>query len=83
MLGQMTTIKIRAIYNGINFHNMNKLTNRQLFKKYKEMSSDFKSENAFGNFCARTLTMLLYLEKEITQRGYKIVSFSKKTYFFK
>jgi len=49
------------------------LSNRQLLKKYRSILSEYKSETVFGNFCARTLTRLLVLEKEVAQRGYKIV----------
>lgn len=48
------------------------LSNKQLLKKYREVYSEYESEIEFGNFCARTLTGLLFLEKALTERGYKI-----------
>ncbi|MEK7079468.1 MAG: hypothetical protein AAB929_05355 [Patescibacteria group bacterium] len=49
------------------------LSNKQLIKKYKEVFLEYESETAFGNFCARTLTRLLFLEKDLTEREYKII----------
>ncbi|MFH1192068.1 MAG: hypothetical protein V1655_01205 [bacterium] len=61
---------------------MAKLSNKQLLKRYREVFLEYKTENNFGNFCARTLTILLYLEKELSERGYKIASLSKENIYF-
>lgn len=53
------------------------LSNKQLFKRYKAIFSEHKSETVFENICSKTLTVLLFLEKEVTQRGYKIISSPK------
>lgn len=51
-----------------------RLSKRQLLKKYKEVLSEYKSETVFENFCARTLTLLPLLEKEIAQRRYRRIA---------
>jgi hypothetical protein len=42
------------------------LSNRQLLREYREVYSEYRSESAFDNFCANTLTSLLFFEQELT-----------------
>lgn len=52
---------------------MEKISNKKLIRDYLKVYSEYESEKNFGNFCSRTLTRLLILEKILIERGYEII----------
>lgn len=52
---------------------MKKISNKKLKIEYRKVYSEYESERNFGNFCSRTLTRLLILEKILIERGYEII----------
>jgi len=52
---------------------MEKISSKKLIRDYRKVYSEYESERNFGNFCSRTLTRLLILEKILIERGYEII----------
>lgn len=61
---------------------MKNLSNKKLLAEYKKVFSEYESEQNFDNYCARTLTRLLVLEKVLNERGYVISIHQENTISF-
>lgn len=61
---------------------MKNLSNKKLIAEYRKVFHEYESEQRFDNCCARTLTMLLVLEKILNERGYVVSIHQKNTFSF-
>jgi len=61
---------------------MKNFSNKKLLAEYKKVFSEYESEQNFNNYCSRTLTRLLVLEKILNERGYEISIHQKNTISF-